>query len=255
VNDAEYFSPAMQQKYMSVSQFKAFRKCEAAALSAVYGQYTQEQSTALLVGSYVDAHFDGTLDAFKASHPEILKRDGTLKADYAQADQIIERVERDTMFAKYMSGDKQVVMFGEIAGVPYKIKMDSYHAGKAIVDLKIVRDFQKLWDGHARVPFIEYWGYDVQGAVYQEIVRQNTGETLPFFIAAATKESTPDIAVLSIGQDRLDYCLEEVKRWSPRYNGLKTGEIETPERCGHCSHCKETKIIEKIVDYRDLEEM
>lgn len=255
MTDQEYFSRAMQSKYMSASQFKSFRKCENYAMAMVFGNFERPKTTALMVGSYVDAYFSGELSGFETEHPEIFKRDGSLKSEYIQADTIIRRIERDAMMSKYLSGDPQVVMFGEIAGVPYKIKMDSYHDGKAIVDLKIVRDFQKIWNGHGKSPFIEFWGYDIQGAIYQEIVRQNTGKTLPFFIAAATKESTPDIALLSIGQDRLDECLEIVKQWSPRYNGLKIGEIEDPDECGNCDYCRMTKKIEKIIDYRDLEDM
>ena len=125
---------------------------------------------------------------FKAKHPEIIKKDGDLKAEYKQADYIIQRIERDEVFMKYMAGEKQVIMTGGIAGVPYKIKIDSYHKDKAIVDLKCMRDFAKQWDNGKYVNFIDFWRYDIQGAIYQEIVRQNTGERLPFIIAGATKE-------------------------------------------------------------------
>ena len=48
-------------EYMSVSQFKAFEKCQHLALAKVKGKYKREKTTALLVGSYVDAYFEGTL--------------------------------------------------------------------------------------------------------------------------------------------------------------------------------------------------
>ena len=130
-----YFSAEANQQYMSVSQFKLFLKCPAAALAELRGEYQREQTTALLVGSYVDAWFSGEMDKFKAEHPEIFKRDGTLKAEYAQADQIIARVSKDEMFMEYMSGDEQVIMTGEIEGVPVKIKVDSLLLDK-IVDLR-----------------------------------------------------------------------------------------------------------------------
>ena len=93
-----YFSAEANQQYMSVSQFKSFLKCPAAALAELRGEYQREQTTALLVGSYVDAWFSGEMEQFKAEHPEIFKRDGTLKAEYVQADQIIARVSKDEMF-------------------------------------------------------------------------------------------------------------------------------------------------------------
>ena len=48
-------------------------------------------STALLVGSYVDRCFEGpkSFEHFKAEHPEIFKKDGTLKADYSKAEELI----------------------------------------------------------------------------------------------------------------------------------------------------------------------
>lgn len=250
-----YYSTEANQKYMSNSQFKAFSECEEKALAELSGEYERPVTTSLLVGSYIDAYFEATLDVFKGKHPEIFKRDGSLKADYSKAEYIIERVERDEKFMKYMSGEKQVIMTGGIEGVPFKIKIDSYHKDKAIVDLKIVKDFKSIYDEelHKRVTFAEFWGYDIQGAIYQEIVRQNTGKQLPFYIAAATKETEPDIALMSIPQERLDECLSLVKALAPRYQAIKQGK-ENSVRCQKCDWCKKTKVITEIIDYRDLED-
>lgn len=254
ITNENYFTSEANAEYMSNSQFKDFAKCEFTALAKLKGDYKQPTSTALLVGSYVDAHFEGTLDIFKAHHPEIFKRDGGLKADYAQADYIIQRIEQDELFMKYMSGEKQVIMTGEVEKVPFKIKIDSYHKDKAIVDLKVVKDFQPLWNDEikGKQSFVEYWGYDFQGAIYQEIVYQNTGVRLPFFIAAVTKEQEPDICIMNIPQERLDLCMDIVKAMAPRFNALKQG-TENPSRCEKCNYCKRTKVLDKIIDYRDLE--
>lgn len=244
-----YYSTEANMAYMSASQFKAFDSCEAAALAEVMGEYTPKTTTAMLVGSYVDAYFDGTLDAFKEEHPDLFKRDGGLKSDYVQAEQIIRRVERDEMFMRYMSGEKQVIRTGEIAGVPWKIKMDSYHAGRAIVDLKVMKDFEKVYaPGAGKIPFVEAWGYDIQGAAYREI--EGTG--LPFFIAGVTKEKDePDIEIIGVPSDALDAAMEKIIVSVGRYDAIKRGEIE-PERCGHCAYCKSTKVLTHVVDYRDL---
>lgn len=73
-------------------------------------------------------------------------------------------------------------MTGELFGAKWKIKMDSYIPGVAIVDLKVMASITDLkWvKDIGYLDFVRYWGYDIQGAVYQEIVRQNTGEKLPF---------------------------------------------------------------------------
>lgn len=245
-----YFSKKANLEYMSVSQFKAFSKCQAAALAEIKGKYKREQTTALLVGSYVDAYFEGTLDQFKKKNPDIFKRDGTLKAEYIQAEAIIKRIERDKLFMKHMSGEKQVIMTGEICGVPVKIKIDSLHPDR-IDDLKIVKDFEPIY--HAEkglLPWFEFWNYDMQGAIYQEIVRQNTGKTLPFFLDAATKEKITDIDVLHINQKSLDFAFDHFKANVELYDAIKKGIIE-PERCGKCEYCKSTK---KLTEPTDSEE-
>ena len=205
LTEQNYHTPAASTEYMGTSQYKAFRACQAAALASSRGEYVRERTTALLVGSYVDAHFSRTLDLFRAQNPEIFKRDGTLKAEYLQADEIISRIERDAVFMAYTAGHPQIIMTGEIAGVKFKAKPDFLHPER-IVDLKIMRDFEPIWsaDEGRRVHWIEAWGYDIQGAIYQEVVYQNTGKRLPFIIAAATKEKSPDIGLFEIPQSRLD---------------------------------------------------
>ena len=248
-----YFSQQANLEYMSCSQFKSFCDCEERTLADIAGDYKRDSSTALLVGSYVDANFEGTLDVFKAQHPELFKRDGTLKADYVQAESIIQRVENDKLFMKYMAGEKQVIMTGKIAGVPYKIKIDSYHPNKAIVDLKVVKDFEKLWNDteKQKQSFIRYWGYDIQGAVYQEIVYQNTGKRLPFYIAAATKENEPDIRIIQITQNYLDEAMQVVKTNLPRIIRVKNGETK-PDKCDTCDCCRHNRILTRPISINDL---
>ncbi len=112
-----------------------------------------------------------------------------------------------------------------------------------------MRDFQPVWnaDKQQKTHFIEAWGYDIQGAVYQAV----EGHGLPFFIAAATKEPEPDIAVLSVPQYVLDAQRIMVETLAPRFQDLKRG-IGTPERCEHCDYCKRTKKLTEIVDYTTL---
>jgi hypothetical protein len=235
---------------MSASQYKSFCSCEAGALAEIDGDHIRDKTVALLVGSYVDSHFSKGLDLFKAQNPEIfLKGKPELKADYKHANYIIERIERDPMFMKYISGESQVVRTGSIQGVPFKIMMDSYHPGKAIVDLKVVCDFGRIWRDGLRLSFIEYWGYDTAAAIYQFI----EGNNLPFFIAAATKEKEPDLAIISIPQERLDYCMDQVKQNVRRFADLKNG-IGVPNRCERCDYCKSTKVIENIIDYAEVGE-
>lgn len=248
-----YFSHENQLKYMGSSQFKSFLKCEAGALAEIKGEYERDVTSALLIGSYVDAHYEGTLDIFKAKTPQIFTQKGELKAEYRHADVIIQRAERDPLFSKYMSGEKQVIFTGEIAGVPYKIKVDSYHPDRCIVDLKCIKDFSDVYDSENRMyqNFIDYWGYTYQGAIYQEIVRQNTGKTLPFYIAAVTKEKEPDLNVIYIPDNVLAEKLDTIKQLSPRFEKIKRGEL-IPQKCDCCNYCKFTKVLEEPLNYSEM---
>ena len=60
-----YYSEKSNLEYMSVSQYKQFQKCEAAAMAELKGEWKRPKSTALLVGSYIDSWFEGSLESFK----------------------------------------------------------------------------------------------------------------------------------------------------------------------------------------------
>lgn len=248
ITNENYFSVENNMKYMSASQFKGFMSCEAATLAELKGEFVREKTVALLIGSFVDSHYEKTLNLFKAQNPEIFTQKGDLKSEYKHAEYIIQRLERDEMFQEYMSGEKQVIMTGEIYGIPFRIKIDSFHAGKMIVDLKVMRDFDSIWKDGLKLSFVEAWGYDIQGAIYQFV----EGNNLPFFITGATKEKPePDLAIISIPQSRLDYCLDLVIENVPRFAAIKKGLIE-PTRCEQCPYCRRTKILTEIVDYSSL---
>ena len=214
VTSENYFSNEMQQKYFSVSQYKSMIDCPSRTIAEINGDYERAVTTSLLIGSYVDAHFEGTLNDFEMRNPGIFKKDGTLKKDYIHANYIIERIEDDNKMLQYLGGEKQVIKTGDIEGVPFKIKMDAYHPGKAIVDLKIMKDFKPQWKNKVLYNFVEFWGYDLQAAIYQYI----EGNRLPFYIVAATKEKEPDKVIIKMDQNRLDGLIDMVKDNINHYN-------------------------------------
>ena len=206
LNNKNYYTQKANKEFLSVSQYKDFfgslgkKGCESKALAKISGDYVTEPTTAMLVGSYIDSYFEGALDKFKEEHPELLKKDGTLKAEYLQAENIIARIEKDKKFMQYLSGEKQTIMTAEIFGAKWKIKMDSYIKGKAIVDLKIVSDIYErtFVKDVGAINFIQNWGYDFQLAIYQKVVEANTGDKLPCFIAVADKGKTTNIEIIQI---------------------------------------------------------
>jgi len=254
-----YYSREANREYMSVSQFKDFLGtygrlgCEFTALEKLEERWEDEKSTALMVGSYVDAYFEGSLERFKSENLALFKQEGGLKAEYVNADKIIARIERDEYFMKYMSGQKQVIMTGEMFGAKWKIKIDSYIPDVAIVDLKVMSSITELkWvKDLGYLDFVRYWGYDIQGAVYQEIVRQNTGKKLPFYIAGATKEKEPDIRIIHVTDNYLQEALSVVEANTPRILRLKSGELE-PDRCELCDCCRHTRVLTRPISITDL---
>ncbi len=270
VTAANYFTPKIEMAYMGHTQYLEFKKCEAAALAMCRGDYIRPVTTALLVGAYVDAYFEGTVDRFIAEHPEIVKRDGTLKAEYEMANSIIKRMERDELFSLLMSGQKQVVRTGKIAGVPFKIKIDSLldanivskivakfpqtrnwfgFGDGAIVDGKVMRDIFPLWseEEHRKVPFVEAYGYDFQGAIYQAV----EGHLLPFILTVATKEATPKLAAIGVSDQDLRAKLAEVEDDVIRFHKIKRGRIK-PRSCGKCDWCRMHEKLDRIFDYREI---
>lgn len=245
LTNENYHTITANNDYWSVSLFKAFDKCEASGLAMVRGEYEQEQTTSLLVGSYVDAYYAGEQSEFIGEHPEIFNsRTGELKADYRKADELIRTIESQPLMVEYLTGEKQTIMTAELFDVPWKIKID-VHGGNRIVDLKTVKDFEPLYkEGFGRVSWIEYWGYDIQGAIYQKIEQIASGRTepLPFYIVAITKEKVPDVAVIQIPQHVLDTALKVVESKIDRFDLVKHGDIE-PIRCGKCDYCKRTKRL------------
>lgn len=238
-----YFDKANELKYFGSTQFKSFMKCEAAAMAEINGEYERPKTDALLVGSYVDAHFSGELDLFKTQNPEIFTKAGELKSQYKQAEEIINYLEHDEMFMRYMSGEQQVIKTGKLFGHDFKIKIDSYHPGKAIVDLKIMRDFEPVYTPElGRTTFVYAWGYDIQGAIYQAV----EGNNLPFIIAAATKQKDgPDKGLFQIPQHKLDGALKMVEYFIDHFADVKAGSIE-PKRCEKCPYCRATKQLKRI---------
>ena len=263
LKDSNYYSKEADQEYWSASQYKDFvgsygrPGCEFRAMEKINRRWQDDPSPALTIGSYVDSYFDGTnaFHIFRAEHPEIFKENGDLYAKYAVGDVLINRLKKNELAMRYLSGQHQTIMTGELFGAPWKIKMDSYFPGKCIVDLKTTEKVDKaFWvkDLGQYVNFIQYWGYEFQGAVYQEIVRQNTGEKLPFCIVAVDKQKHPTVTPpVWIEQYILDDALAKIEMNMPHLIRVKSGQ-EEPTRCGSCDCCRDLYDPTEPINSGDL---
>lgn len=237
---------ATNHEYMSYSRVSKYLRCEAAAAA----NYQTPTTPSQLVGSYVDAYFSDEMDEFKEKHPEIFNsRTGELKADFVKAQDIIKRIESDEEFMYWMDGEKQKIFTGEICGIKFKVKLDVYKPEEAIVDLKVMKDFNRVWSDAfgCYTNFVKAYDYDIEMAIFQEIVYQNTGLRLPTYIAAVTKETPSDIGLFEIPQDVLDEVMESIVKYLKRIKKIQDGEI-APQRCEKCDYCRMTKKAQ-IMDY------
>lgn len=250
LNESNYYSEESGREYMSVSQFKNFQKCEAAALAEIKGEYVPERGRALLLGSYVDEMLTGTEESqnkfVEENRAELFKKNGDPYADVVQAIEAIRRVKEQPLMLKYLGGEHQTIMTGEIEGVPVKGKFDSYKSGEFIADLKYLKDFRSP---NFFENAISYYQYDMQLAVYRELVKQNGGGDLPCYLVIVTKQDPPDVAVAEVNEFDLDTALARFKANVRHFQDIKDGKVQ-PERCDahDCAYCRATKVLTEPID-------
>ena len=258
-----YYSSEANTTYYSVSQIKQFLDCPDCAMAELRGDWKRPKTTPLLVGGFVDAYFTGDIDEFCNENPEIFTRKGTLKVDYIKALEIAKRIESDQLAMMMLGGEKQKIVTGQIDGYPFKAKLDILldrnqcraiaerfpNMGEllfedgTIVDMKIVKDFEPMYKPEeGRMHFITYWRYDLQGAVYQELVRLLTGKKLPFYILAATKQDPPDVQLFRVDKADMDAQLDSLRRDLPDIDAIKRGKA-IPERCDSCAWCRHSRVL------------
>lgn len=252
-----YHSLEANQHYMSNSQFKEFEECESKAMAKLSGAFIAPSNEHFLLGSYVHAYVEGTLDEFKESTPELFNTKGELYSKYENANTMIATLRDDPFIQFVLQGQKEIIMTANLFGAPWKVKVDILNQERGrIVDLKTVKGIrEKYWNKEYGVyqSFIEFYKYIRQMAVYVEIERINSGREnwLEPLIVAVSKESVPDKCVIGFDASRLEIELEEVKTKMERILSVKNGFVE-PAKCGTCNYCKRTKQLRTITHYSDL---
>lgn len=260
--DENYYSLEADRHYCSASQYLDFigrpflPGCEARAMAKLNGEYQEETTKAMLIGSILDTLWEledlpmeEKLNIIADRFPECVSTRGVtkgeLKNEFKLALKMYERTLKDELFRKYMSGQKQVIMTGEIEGLPFKIKMDSYIPDVAIVDLKTTQDASMnhrkyVADSGNWETFYRGFAYDIQLAIYREIVRQNTGKTLRCYIAVVDKKEHPLPQIIELTPKMLDDALETVKANVGTIKMLKAGDVTNYCRCEECDYCRDT---------------
>lgn len=254
LTEKNYYSREADEAYFSASQIKSFKKCEAATMAALRGEYERPVTQALLQGQFVDEALTGNFGDWILGHPEVAKRDGNLKAEFMQCQEMVSRAKRDPLFMEFMEGEHQVILTAKLFGVPFKAKFDVLGPDK-IVDLKTVKDLKSQYlPGQGRVDFATAWDWPLQMAIYQKIYQANDGVLLPCYLAVITKETPADIRLIRIEQERMDAEIGWLQQVLPRYEAIKDGVID-PERCEACAWCRESRVLTEPENLGDYDEM
>ena len=258
----DYYSLESSLRYWSVSQFKDFKKCQARAVAKLAGEWQEgSDKTALVVGNYVHSYFESLeahTDYIKQHSDEMIsksgKTKGELKAPYKVADTMIMALENDKQFMNYYQGEKEVAVTGFIDGVEFKGKIDCLNINKGyFVDIKTTRlpIDETVWstEFRTRLRWFEEYGYVLQMAVYQELLRQTYNKNFLPIIYAVTKEDIPDTRAIAFrSKEKLNYELGELNLLIKQFDDVKKGILK-PESCGNCDFCKSHKLSKRIEIY------
>lgn len=261
LSDENYYSNEADWQFMSVSQFKSFQKCPAAAIAKLKGDWEPTSDPkALLVGNYVHSYFESKKahEAFLEEHKDKLyssrKPFGLLK-DFQVAESMIEALKNDEFFNYLYQGKKEVIVTGNLYGAEWKGKIDCLNVDEGyFVDLKTTKNIHEgIWSEKysGRVSFVEDYGYLIQMGMYCQLLEMQYGKPFEAFIVAVSKQNPPDKEAIRIDSWRYETELLEVKQDIPDFLKMKYGEIE-PRRCGTCEYCRKTKQLSDFVEVGDL---
>lgn len=257
-----YYSNTANELYRSKSQYWEFQQCEARALAQLRGKYTPNRSqTPLLFGNYLHSFFESyqAHKDFVNEHQKELfsrgnKKNG-LKKVYSQADKCIKALIHDEGFKNAYIGEKEAIVTGDIDNVPWMGKIDCLDLDDGVFfDLKTVDDIHKKhWNNekHEYVNFAIDCGYDLQMAIYQELIYQTYGIKCTPIIIAVSKQEVPDKDIFTVNQFRLDDCMDDLRQHQQHMQQVINGESK-PIACGECDYCRLHKKLGRIHDIQDI---
>lgn len=258
---------------LSYSRYKRYKQCQAKAYAVDNGIWVEERDeTPLLLGNYVHSYFESAEahEKFMAENGDKLlakagKNKGNLKSEFIIGDKMIESLKDDDGFNRLYHGypsdnvEKEMIVYGEIEGVPVKGKLDSVNLSRGyFVDLKTMKSiYAEEWnaDLRKRVPAavnnILNFGYHGQLGLYRELLKQMTGQEFRPLIVAVSKENVPDKDILKIDEEWLEDGLDNLKADIVEVWDVIQGK-QKPKSCGHCDYCRSQKKLNAVISLNDL---
>lgn len=262
LNAENYHSPEANKQYMSVSQYKSFKECEAKAKATIDGRYKRPETKAFLIGKYNHKWCEGNLQQqFLEENRQdfidlkLIKKNGAPNAELERMDNVVlPACEADEVIMLLLEGEKEVIFTTMLFGIPFKVMLDVYNRPEGYIsDPKFVADMDRKWNKKEfkYESFIEHYSYDMQMVVYAEVERIETGNKKPLSsnLIVITKEPVPhkkvfiDFDAPSVRKELLGRLEADL----PHIMAVKNGEVE-PINCGECAYCKST-METQIVPY------
>ncbi|WP_260203952.1 PD-(D/E)XK nuclease-like domain-containing protein [Lactiplantibacillus plantarum] len=255
INRSNYYSNRMDWAYMSATLLKNFMQCEAKALHSLKNP-VENDALPLLVGNYLHSHFesDEAFESFCNEHKsKLFTRTNTLRADFKKADKMIKRLESDAMFNFFYNSpenEKEVILDGELYGVPWKARIDSLNVKDGyFCDLKTTQDLHKRYwsvERHEWVSFFDQYNYALQMGAYKKLLQQKYHKPFTCYIFAIDKTDSPGLAALEVPFDEMEEQLNVIEEYQPRVLQIERDEV-IPARCGVCDYCKQTMQLDGFI--------
>ena len=235
-----YHSDEARAAYISSSDIKLAMRCEAMWAAQDKGQYRRPEGTAAFAYGHL----------FDTQHPELTlsrgPRKGELYAEYSGAIDLAAAVRRSPFLAGLVDRcRKQVILIGELCGLPVRVMMDLVDEDGSIYDIKSAKDFRRAWDDD-RQEYMDWWAvwkYPVQLWVYREIARQN-GLTVPNVGLIAGSKSNMDIQAIRFSEETMTAAQADAEYTIRRMADIRNGA--KPDECGRCEWCLSQKKIDNF---------
>ena len=173
LTEENYHSRAARKRWLSSSDVKAAKRCEAAWLADYQGKIKHDESKPAFAFGHL---FEAALtlpgpryQKYLAAHPELCSSrgptKGQLRAEFAAAPELAHAVRRSPyLWGIVRRSKKQVILTGELNGMPVRCMMDLVDRDGSIYDLKAMRSFLPIYDT-TREEYLDwwaYWGYPIQ---------------------------------------------------------------------------------------------
>lgn len=248
-----YYDKETDWQYLSFTYLKSFMQNPARAMADLRGEFLwfddkhynsiddeRPEAKALLIGNYIHSYFESpeAHQKFIDDNAKYLisskgKTAGELKEGYKDADVMIERLLDEPLFVEELAGtERESIVTGYIGGQLFKAKIDALDVENGFfIDFKTVRtlvDDGATWndDKKARVNFIIDRQYDMQMAIYKELLEQKYGRTFQPVIWAVSKEKSPLVKPYMFEDDVLENALRRAEDFAKVVAQYINGEKE-----------------------------